>query len=57
MRICWSVDEVGAMDRYLTIDDGEFEGLTEQERETLINEYVQEAFDDKICFYWKIVDD
>lgn len=53
MDITWEVDDgyVGkAAPHYLTIDDADFEGCTESEREELIEELIQVDFLQKVSW-------
>jgi hypothetical protein len=59
MKIKWNID-TGYVNRIpdweLEIPDNELEGLSEQEQDNLIGEYVQEEMANYIYPYWKRVD-
>ncbi len=54
MKVIWQVDDgyIGAnVPQYTVIDDEDLEGLTGKARERVINEIVQEDFEQKISWY------
>ena len=58
MRVRWEISDgyVGkSRPHYTEIPDEEFDGLNEEEKEQLIDDWVEEEFNNKVSFYWKVV--
>jgi len=55
MKIRWEVSDGyvgGSRPHYLIGPDDELEGLSEQEQDDIIEDYVQHAFNDRVGFSW-----
>ena len=59
MRIRWEVGDgyVGkSRPHYLDIPDEEFDEMSDEEKTDLIDDYVQQDFDNKVDYSWEIED-
>ncbi len=59
MKIRWGFDTGYVMripDFEIEIDDEDLEGLTEDEQDKIINEYVEQEFNNQVSFYWSRVE-
>ena len=58
MKIKWQVEDgyVGkARPQYTTIPDEDFKGMSEEEREQYIEDWVQNEFENNISYGWEII--
>jgi len=59
MKIKWGIDTgyvINIPDFELEIPDEDLEDLSEEEQNKIIDEYVQDEFDNRMYTYWKRVD-
>lgn len=58
MKVKWGFDcgyVLNIPDEVIDIPDDVLEGLSAQGQDTIISEYVQDAFDQQVSYYWERV--